>query len=169
LKNTRYSLIAGLLFSLIPTFSQVAYAAELKVGFVNILKILDSAPQAKNADARLKKEFAPRDSQLVKSKDDLRRLEERIRKEEDIMSPQEVTRLTQDIRGKRRDLEREQDAFREDFNLRRNEEISKLQKEIFNAIVSLSKEEGYDLVVGEGVIFASERIDITQKVLGRLR
>ncbi len=161
------SLALGLLlFSF--AFTPSLAAADLKIGFVNILKVLDQAPQAKQADARLKQEFAPKEKQLARSRDAIRRLDERLRKEEDTMSAAELSRLAKDLRAQRREFEREQEALREDFNFRRNEELNKLQKDIFKAIVDLSKAEGYDLVVGEGVIYASEQVDITDKLLRRL-
>jgi outer membrane protein len=60
-------------------------------------------------------------------------------------------------------------VFREDFSIRRSDEINKLQKDILNAINALAKEEGYDLVVGEGVVYANSRVDITDKILARLQ
>jgi len=149
-------------------FPPALHAANLKIGFVNILKVLDLAPQAKQADARLKQEFAPKEKELARSRDAIRRLEERLRKEEATMSQNEITRLARDLRAQRREFEQEQEALREDFNFRRNEELNKLQKDIFKAIVALSKEEGYDLVVGEGVIYASDQVDITDQLLKRL-
>ncbi len=169
-KITRSKTLIGLTFATFFSCATVpaVLAADLQIGFVNILKVLDLAPQAKQADARLKQEFAPKEKSLAGTRDDIRRMEERLRKEEDTMSASELTRLTKDLRTQRRDFDRDQEALREDFNLRRNEELNKLQKEIFKAIVSLAKEDGYDLVVGEGVIYAGENVDITHKILKRL-
>jgi outer membrane protein len=155
----------GLFFN---TFT-IAHAADIKIGFVNILKVLDAAPQAKRADSRLKKEFAPREKELAKLGEDITRLESRLRQEKDILGAQKLTKLRQSLRSKRREFERQQDEIREDFNVRRNQEINKLQKDIFKAIVALAEEGNYDLIAGEGVIYASKQIDITDKVLGRLK
>lgn len=143
-------------------------AEEVRIGFVNVLKVLDKAPQAKNADSRLKKEFEPRERKIASTEEELRQSEEKLRKEEDIMSATEAKNLSKDIRDKRRELDREKEDFQDDFNIRRSEEINRLQKQILKAIVSLAEEKGYDLVVGEGVIYASKRIDITQQILDLL-
>lgn len=167
MKKLFFNLITAVAFG---AASQVALAEEgLRIGFVNIPKILDNAPQAKGADSRLKQEFTSRESKVAKAKEELRRLEEKLRKEEDTLSQAEANKLAQDIRTKRRDLERELDTFREDFSIRRSDEINKLQKDILNAINTLAKEEGYDLVVGEGVVYANSRVDITDKVLAHLQ
>jgi outer membrane protein len=86
------------------------------------------------------------------------------------MNETERRRLDRESREQRRELKRAQDEFREDFNLRRNEELGKLQRLVYEAIVSLAKEEGFDLIVNDGaVIFASQQVDITDKVISRLK
>ncbi len=165
LKKLMILSLSALLYGLM---SPGLYAADVRIGFVNVLKVLDKAPQAKSADSRLKKEFEPRERSIASVEEKLRQDEEKLRKEEDIMSAAEARNLSKDIRDKRRELDREKEDFQDDFNIRRSEEINRLQKQILKAIVSLAEEKGYDLVVGEGVIYASKRIDITQQILDRL-
>jgi outer membrane protein len=86
------------------------------------------------------------------------------------MGEAERRRLDRQSRDQRRELKRAQEEFREDFNLRRNEELGKLQRLVYEAIVILAKEEGFDLIVNDGaVIFASTQVDITDKVISRLK
>ena len=85
-----------------------------------------------------------------------------------LMSEAEARRLQRDVLEKKRALNRDQEEFREDFNLRRNEELAKLQKLVFEAIKGLSESEKYDLVLHDGVVFASGAVDITNKVQSRL-
>lgn len=144
-------------------------AVELKIGFVNAARVLKSAPQAEAALNRLEKEFSPRDKALVEAQKALRKLEDRLSKDGATLSDAERRDLERDIISQRRDVKRAQDEFREDFNIRRNEEMSKLQKLIQDAITALAQEERYDLVLNDGaVIYASEAVDITDKVLKRL-
>lgn len=145
----------------------LAHAADLKVGYVNIEKVLESAPQADSARAAIEKEFAPRDRELVRFQKDLRDMAERLEKDGAIMSDSERTELAQEIRNKKRDLKRLTDAFREDLNIRRNQELGKLQRQVLEAIQTLAKQEGYDLVVRD-VLYYSERLDITNQVIDRL-
>ena len=85
------------------------------------------------------------------------------------MGDSERRNLERDIIAQQRELKRAQDEFREDFNIRRNEELGSLQRQVYEAIVSLAKEEQFDLIVNDGaVIYASEQVDITDKVLKRL-
>ncbi len=146
-----------------------AFAVELKLGFVNAAKILEEAPQAEAARNKLEKEFAPRDKALVASQKQLKGLEDKLTRDDSAVSDGERRKAERDIISQKRDLKRAQDEFREDFNIRRNEEFGRLQKLVYDTIVALAKQDSYDLIVGDGAIFASDRVDITTKVLERLK
>ena len=150
-------------------WSQLSAATDLKIGFVNPLKVLEAAPQVQDADLRLKREFEPREQGIVGAQEEIKRMEDRFRKNEAIMSESELGELRRDIIARKRDLKRDQDEFREDYNIRRSEELDRLQKKIYKAIETLAEREGYDLIVSEGVIVASKRVDITDKVLAELK
>lgn len=143
-------------------------AAELKIGFVNVAKLLEKAPQAEKAKKELEREFAPRDKKLVAEQKEIKQMEEKLGKDAAVMSDDEKQRLDKEIISRKREAKRLQDEFREDFNLRRNEELTQLQKEIFEAIQSLAKEESYDLLLTDGVVYASDMIDVTGKVEKKL-
>ncbi len=148
---------------------EAALGADIKIGFVNAAKILDRAPQSELANNRLKQEFAPREKSLIESQRVLRKLEEKLQLEGETLSDTQRRKLEREIIAQRRDLKRSQDEFREDVNLRRNEELGKLQRLVFEAINELAKEERFDLIVNDGaVIYASDQVDITDKVLQRL-
>lgn len=144
-------------------------AADYKIGVVNAPRVLEAAPQADAARTKLEKEFATRDRDLVAAQKALKTLEDRMSKDGAIMSETERARLERDIIGKRRDLKRDTQEFQEDVNFRRNEEMALIQQQIGEAIVALSKEQNFDIVIGTGVIFASDKVDITDQVIERLK
>ena len=144
-------------------------AQDVKVGFVNVAKVLDESPQAAQARERIEKEFAPRDRALLAQQKELRALEDQLVRDGGVMTEDQRVKLEQDIRSRRREMRRTQEEFREELNLRRNQELSKLQRRVIEVIQELAKVESYDLVVTDGVVYASERVDITAKVVGRLK
>jgi outer membrane protein len=150
-------------------FAAQAASAEVKVGFVNVAKVLELAPQAEAARNRIEKEFAPKDRELLQQQKDVRNLEDRLVKNAAVLSEAERQRNETEIRATKRELRRAQDEFREDLNLRRSQELSKLQEKVTEVIQVLAKAENYDLIVSDGVIFAGKRVDITDKILERLR
>ncbi len=143
-------------------------AEELKIGFVNVPRILEGAPQAAQAKKDLEREFAPRDKKLVAMQKQLQTLEKRMLKDGDVMSQSEQQKMEREAISLKRDAKRAQDEFREDFNIRRNEELAKLQKVVFDAIQALAKEKNFDLLVTDGVVFASERVDVTADIEAKL-
>jgi len=143
-------------------------AAEIKVGFVNVARILEKAPQAEKAKVALEKEFSPRNKRLLASQKVIKKLDEKLVRDAKLMSEAEARRLQRDVLEKKRGLKRDQEEFREDFNLRRNEELAKLQRLVFEAIKGLSEAEKFDLVLHDGVVYASSTVDITAKVQKRL-
>lgn len=143
--------------------------ADARVGFVNTPRILEQAPQAKMARERLEQEFAPRDSELAAAQKALKAQEEKLARDGAIMGEEERRKLEREVLTQQRDLKRAREAFTEDLNLRRNEEFARMQREVGDAIVAIAKKEGYDLIFETGVVYASERVDLTEKVLTLLR
>lgn len=142
-----------------------ALAQNFKIGFVNYVQLLDRAPQTQAAKEKVEHEFKSRDSGLVNKQKNLRREEEKLKRDSSTMSSSERQKLESGISRIRRELKRDLDDFREDLSLARNREMAKLQKRIKEAIVKLAKDENFDLIVGESAVYASQKIDITERVL----
>ncbi len=155
--------------SLVSLPLSTAYAASLNVGVVNAAKVIEDAPQADAARKKLEREFAPRDKKLLGIQKKLRSLEGELERDSAIMSESTRRKLERNIVSLKRDFKRGQDEFREDLNLRRNEEFGKLQRRVSEVIVSIAKEGKYDLILTDGVIYASDKVDITDKVVQRLK
>jgi outer membrane protein len=146
-----------------------AASAEVKIGFVNRARVVELAPQAEAARNRIEREFAPKDRELLQQQKDVRGLEDRLVKNAAVLSEAERQKQENEIRASKRELRRAQDEFREDLNLRRSQELSKLQQKVIEVIQAFAEAEKYDLIVSEGVIFAGKRVDITDMILERLR
>ncbi|WP_150049364.1 MULTISPECIES: OmpH family outer membrane protein [Methylomonas] len=142
--------------------------AELKIGFVNVAKVLEKAPQAAKAKSRLETEFSPRDKALVSQQKEIKSMEEKLTRDAEVIGDEERRRLEKDIIDKKRDAARAQQEFSEDFNMRRNEELGNLQKRIVEAVRALAKEESFDLLLTDGVIYADDAIDVTSRVQQKL-
>jgi len=143
--------------------------AESKVGVVNTVQLMEEAPQAKAAQSNIETEFAPREKELVSLQKSVRKLEEKLSRDGAVMSEKESSKLERDILSKRRDLKRSQDEFRDDLNIRKNEVLSKLQRQMYEATVSLAKEKKYDVILGQGVVYSSKNVDVTDMVLEKLK
>lgn len=158
-------IIASLLLMAVATSAN----AELKVGAVNLAKVSNDAPQAEAATEKLEQEFGPRDQELDAMQKDLREMELKLERDGAVMSRDQRADLEKEIVNMRREVRRTRDEFREDLNIRRNEELGKLQRRIFQAIQVVAKDQGFDLVLTDGVVYASDKVDITALVIEQLR
>jgi outer membrane protein len=167
--NTLFKSMAAIVVFYAFTTS-LTYAEETyKIGAVNATRILQESPQAEAAIKMLEKEFSPRDKGLVAAQKKIKALEDKFNKDRAIMSEQERSKLERELVAQKRDLKRSQDEFREDLNFRRNEEFGKIQKRVVVAIQKIAKENNYDVILGEGVIFASAKVDISGLVIDYLK
>jgi outer membrane protein len=144
-------------------------SAEAKIGFVDTAKLMEAAPQVKAAQAKIESEFAPREKELVALQQQIRTLEDKMSRDASVMSETESSKLERDVLAKRRDLKRSQEEFRDDLNIRRNEVLSKLQKDIYDVVVAFAKEQNFDLILTQGVVYSSDKVDVTESVLKKLR
>lgn len=165
LRPYRRLMIAAIaLGALLPT----AAVAELKVGYVNAVKVIEEAPQGEAALRKLEAEFSPRDKKLVAMQTRIKNLEEELEKNALLLKDPDRRAKEHEIVVLKRDLRRATQEFREDYNLRRNEELAALQKVVYKAIVEIAKQDNYDLVLHEGTIYASKKVDLTDKILKKL-
>jgi len=162
----RISLFLVLLF-----VANVSYA-ELKVGVVNIAKVLQKSPQAEQAQKRMEKEFSPRKKILESQVKEINKLEEKLTRDASVMGESERRKLEKDIFEKKREAKRAQQEFKEDVSMWNNEEMGKIQRRVLEAIKALAKDEGFDLLlmdgVQNGVVYFADKIDVTGKVQKKL-
>ena len=146
----------------------VASAQEaLKVGFVNTERILRDAAPAKAAQQKLEQEFSRRDKELQDMAARLKSLGERLDRDAAVSSESDRQRRQREFAESEKEYQRKQREFREDLNQRRNEELSQVIDKANRVIKQIAEQEKYDVILQEAV-FASPRIDITDKVLRAL-
>ena len=145
----------------------LANAAELKIGYVNAVKVIEEAPQGESALKKLEAEFAPRDKQIVEMQNRLKQMEQDLEKNALVLKENEHRSKEFEVVTLKRDLRRATQEFREDYNLRRNEELAALQKIVQKTIAEIAKQENYDLIL-ESAVYAGPKVDVTDKILKKL-
>ncbi len=153
------------LFSAVPV---VAQDGNYRIGFVNTARVLKEAPQARQVEERLKAEFEPREMQIKEKREEVLLLET------DLKAGNELTatsrrKLERELRLKVSQLKFLEQEFREDQNLRRNEEIRELQKVISDVLKRQGDEGQFDLILTEGVSYVSDAVDITSQTIELLK
>lgn len=141
----------------------------VKLGVVNVALLLEQAPQAKSATASLEKEFSPQQAELKSLAGKLEKQQADYQKNKSVMSDAQKVTKEREISMLTREIQRRRNDVQELLNLRRNEELAKLQNVVNEAIKTIGKKEGFDLILYEGIAYTNERIDITNDVLNHLK
>jgi outer membrane protein len=151
-------------------FATGAIAAEgdAKVGFVNGQRVVNESPQAAKAKKKLEKEFEKRDQDLQKMAKQLQATQENLEKNGVTMSESDRRAKEREFNDLNRDFQRRQREFREDLNLRQNEEMAGIYERVNKVIKQVAEGEKYDLIVQEAV-YINPRIDLTEKVIKALQ
>ena len=160
--NKTYVGILLSIFLLIP----LSLHAEIKIGYVVVEKVLKDAPQTASSNKKLEKEFKSRTDDLQKKGKAIQAQEKDYKKNSLTMSDSDKQKAQKKIQNSKIEIQRIERELREDIDIRRREEIGKLQQQINKSIEELAEKEKYDLILYQGVAYASKVIDII-KALGK--
>ena len=155
-----------LIAALVVPFAGVQ-AQESKVGFVSTERIFREAAPAKAAQAKIEQEFSKRDKELQELASRLKSMSDKLDKDAAVLSESDRIKRQRELADLDKDFQRKQREFREDLNQRRNEELAIVLERTNKVIKQIAESEKYDIVFQEAV-YASPRIDITDKVLKAL-
>jgi outer membrane protein len=147
----------------------LASAAEAKIGFVNTGRLMAEAPQAKAANEAIRAEFAPREREIQTQGTALKAREDKLQKDAATMTEVQRSAAEKELRDGYRDLQLKQSAVQDDFNARRNEELSKLNRVLLEEVQAYGKAQGFDLILSDGVLFVNDAMDVTGPVLQALQ
>lgn len=140
--------------------------AQSRIGFVSLERILKESPPAQRAQKLLEKEFAKRGQDLAKTAEQLKKLQEDLERNSVTMVDSERQKREREFGELNRDFQRRQREFNEDLAQRRNQELAEVIKRANLAVRQIAETEKLDVVLqNEQVVWASSRIDITDKVI----
>jgi outer membrane protein len=144
-------------------------AAQLegKIGFVNTERILRDAAPAVRAQRKIEAEFSKRDQELARIAEQLKRMQDELDKQGVTMPESQRRTKEREIGEMSRDFQRRQREFREDLNQRRNEELAQVIEMSRRVIQQIAEQEKFDIIF-QDAIYASPRIDITERVIKAL-
>ena len=148
--------------------AQAQTAKELKIGFVNVQRLLIESPQANAANRALENEFAPRQRDLQAKQKSFKDRADKFQKDGPVMGADERSKAENDLRRDERELQRQVEELREDLNNRKNEELGKLRVNVLREIEGFAKQGGYDLILSDG-LYVTPAMDVTAQVLQGLQ
>jgi outer membrane protein len=164
---TKYSLTI-IIALVLPAIAFAQAPGSLKIGVVDINRLMSESPQFKSAREKLDDEFAPRRREIIAMQTSLEARAASLQKDIEVMGATEREEAERELRNEERAIIRAQTEFREDSELRNNEVLRVVQQDVVREVVTYGESEGFDLVLVEGIVYASDRVNITQPVLDRL-
>jgi outer membrane protein len=164
------SILRYYLFLLVLLGASALHAAPA-VGFVDVVKVTRDAPQMKEVEKALEEEFVLREQKIIEMRDQIAALQEKLDKEKRSMSTDERRRLERDIKSRELRYNYNKDEFLQDKQLRTNEERNRIFRVIDEVIAQVGKSKSLEIILSAkaGVLWRSERIDITDDVMQQLQ
>jgi outer membrane protein len=159
--------LAGL--ALVAAFVAAPVFADVKIAVVDYGRLVEESPQAKTALDAIRTEFTPKQRDMQQQEISLKAKEDKLEKDGATMSPDQRARAEKDLRDGARDLQRKKAEVQDDFNARRNEEMSRLQKTLIEEVRTYAKAQNFDIVIADGVIYSVPALDITPAILATLQ
>jgi outer membrane protein len=158
---------AGRILALLLATLPVAAAAQdaVRIGYVDMKRLLDNAPQVVAGRSRLEREFAARDAALQAEETRAGELRSRLA----AGNAADADALRREMDALERSIKRKRDGLRNDLKTRSDQELDRSWREINEAVVEFAREQGYDLIVPSPVVYASPKADVTDRILDRLR
>jgi len=156
---------AGLLVVLLSAWP--ALATDFRVGVVDTERVLRESAPAVRAEKKIEKEFSWRDQEIKKLMKQAKELQALLEKDGGTLSDVDHRNKERELTSMNVNLQRMQREFREDLNLRKNEELAIVLEQANKAIQAIAETEKYDLILQEAV-YRNPRIDITDKVIKHL-
>jgi outer membrane protein len=146
-----------------------AQSAGLRIAYVNYSLLIQESPQAQSAVSSLRAEFEPKQRTLQAEATELKAREDTLKKNEATMTQDQRDQAELELRERFQSLQQKQSEIQDDVNARRNELMSELQRTLVQVVQNYAKQQRYDLVLADGVIYANTALDITPAILSALK
>lgn len=147
-----------------------SYAANLKIGFVDLATIIQKAPQVKTIDAQLKKEFSPQDAKIKVAEEAIQKHEQVLKRNLSVMSEKEKAAAQRKLVEESEALQKKQAQFNQDLQTAQAQAMKKLFMQISTIVQGVAKQDGYDAVLQKSAaIYYKPSFDITAQVVKKLK
>jgi outer membrane protein len=150
-------------------FPVAVAAGDVSVAVVNVSRLQSEAPQVGQVREKIKAEFVVREAKIEAQQEQIEQLEQKLLRDRESISDGEAKSLQRDIRSRTLRLENAREELESDRRLRLSEEMDRLRRVLSEVIAEVAKAENLDIVLESGVTWASDRANITDKVLARMR
>lgn len=146
-----------------------SWAKDVKIGVLNMQKLQAEAPQIKDIMSRLQKRFEEPGQALSKLAKEIQNDEKELKQNEVLMSPAKLKEAKQSLVDKVKSFREQEANLNKEMQTMRNQELAVFNNQVNLMLEELAKKEKYDLILAEGIVFVSDKLDITDNLLIKLK
>lgn len=161
-------LVSGLIL-VSALMSANVFAADVKIGVVSVERILTEAPQVDAVNTSMLERFGPQRDELQKAEKEITKMQENYKRNELVMTEEKLNELKKEIIMKIQRLKQKEAQLTQEVGTVRNQELAVLQQQVRGIIDDIAKKGKYSLILSEGVAFSDPKLDITDKVLDKMK
>ncbi|MAS11118.1 MAG: hypothetical protein CMN26_13885 [Salinisphaera sp.] len=141
----------------------------LRIGVVDVARVVSESPQAARAKTSMASQFAKRKNELEAQSNALRQDMDRLSQDGSVMSEGDRESLQSDIRDRQRELQMQRSKYNDDVSDAEQKEFDQMRADILEVIDQYADDNGYDLILGDGVLYTSDAVDVTDEILAELK
>lgn len=146
-----------------------AYSAGLKVGVVKLNKVWSDSPQAAAIDTAMKERFDGKKKDLDGMQDELKTMQDNYKRNELVMTEDKLAELRANMTKKYQQFKQSEAALAQEVNTMRSQELATLEQTTRSIVEKIAKDDKYDLILNDGVLYNSDALDVSDKVLAGLK
>ena len=162
--------LATSLMILLFASANVMAASAPKIAYVSVEKILTEAPQVQAVNDSMLERFGGRKTELQEMEKEINEMQENYKRNELVMTEDKLNELKNSVIAKIQEFKQKEAVLQQEVATVRNQELAVLQQSVRSIIEDIAKAEEYDLILtSEGVAYANEKLDISNKVLERMK
>ena len=143
-----------------------AFAADIKIGFVDLQKVQMDSKAGKAAITAVEKFFKEKQDQLDAKQTEVEKLLQDFEKKSAVLSADKRKQQEETLNKDLKDLQRFKSDAEDEVNKKKAEVAKQLFDDVSTVINKFGKEEGYTLILEKNsVLYAPEAVDVTDKVI----
>lgn len=153
---------------LVFVFTSSVYAADIKIGYVDVEKLLKEVPQVEKINEKMIERFGTKKSELEAAEKKIIELQEKYKRNELVMTDDKLNELKTVIISNVQRFKQSEAVLQQEVAAMRNQEVAILQQSIRGVIDEIAKDDKYDLILSDGVLHSNDNLNITQQVLDKM-
>ena len=145
----------------------LSHAQErIKIGYIDIQKVIAESQAGKRARDRFQAQVKKAESDIMKERQDIERLKAELDKKGPLLKDEERRNIEVDLQKRSINLQRSMSDHQQELQVRNNEMMSEILKELEKIVNEVGKAEKFTLILERSqILYSDQGIDITSKVI----